>query len=304
MRGRWQQVVKLVFKGQRFQDHALDLHALAEVSQFQKMITETAKAVWRAANPDRKNLPARFEERTRLYLRRIDEGSAAVPLELFLEEPEQKEMFEPEPPEVEQAIRLARNVYRAVETDAPLPDGFPRTLVPEYERWGETLREDEAIEVVADGTEPVRVTPSLRSRLASFVEASHEDQVDITGEVLEADIRHNRFQIWLDDTNSVTVAFTPEQENEVTTALRDHRTLRLQVRGQGEFSPEGNLVRVPRVDELRLQPVGEVPYDATARPIEDVLAELAREVPQEEWNRLPPDLTDNLDHYIYGTPKR
>ena len=46
-----------------------------------------------------------------------------------------------------------------------------------------------------------------------------------------------------------------------------------------------------------------VPYDAEAPPIEDVLAELAAEVPEEDWNRLPADLTDNLDHYLYGTPR-
>jgi hypothetical protein len=49
---------------------------------------------------------------------------------------------------------------------------------------------------------------------------------------------------------------------------------------------------------------GEPPYDETARPIEDILAELAREIPEEDWKRLPPDLTDNIDHYVYGTPKR
>lgn len=41
-----------------------------------------------------------------------------------------------------------------------------------------------------------------------------------------------------------------------------------------------------------------------ARPIEDIAAELAAEVPAQEWDRLPADLTDNLDHYLYGTPKR
>ncbi len=40
------------------------------------------------------------------------------------------------------------------------------------------------------------------------------------------------------------------------------------------------------------------------RRIEEVLAELASEVPQQEWDSLPSDLTDNLDHYLYGTPKR
>jgi hypothetical protein len=64
------------------------------------------------------------------------------------------------------------------------------------------------------------------------------------------------------------------------------------------------VLRVTQVEELKLQPLGETPYDDSARPIEDVLTELAGEVPQEDWNRLPPDLTDNLDHYLYGTPKR
>jgi len=27
-------------------------------------------------------------------------------------------------------------------------------------------------------------------------------------------------------------------------------------------------------------------------------------VPKGEWDRLPADLSDNLDHYIYGTPRR
>jgi hypothetical protein len=32
--------------------------------------------------------------------------------------------------------------------------------------------------------------------------------------------------------------------------------------------------------------------------------ELYRDVPQEEWDRLPDDLMDQLDHYVYGVPKR
>ena len=32
--------------------------------------------------------------------------------------------------------------------------------------------------------------------------------------------------------------------------------------------------------------------------------ELAREVPPEEWAKFPADLLDNLDHYLYGSPKK
>ncbi len=304
MRGQWKEVVRLAFKGQRYEDHALDMDALSELSQFQKIITQTASTLWYAANRGRERLPRRFRERTRLCLRKIEEGSAVVPLEVFLEEPEQKELSEPEPSEINEAVAMAQDVYRALERDEPLPANFPRSLVDEYKRWGQTLGEDEAIEVRSAARQPARVTASLRSRLAQLADGSHEDRVDISGEVLEADVRQGRFQTWLDQTTCVTVSFSPEQEEEVTKALRDHRTLRLRVIGRGDFAPEGKLLRVTKVERLELHPVGDVPYDASARPIEDVLAELAAEVPRQDWNSLPADLTDHLDHYLYGTPKQ
>ena len=36
------------------------------------------------------------------------------------------------------------------------------------------------------------------------------------------------------------------------------------------------------------------------QPIEEILTELAKEVPEEEWKKLPTDLTDNLDQHLYG----
>jgi len=73
MAGKWKEVVRLTFKGERFRDHALDLRALSELSQFQNMVAETAKIVWRAENPKRERLPSHFEERVRLCLRRIED---------------------------------------------------------------------------------------------------------------------------------------------------------------------------------------------------------------------------------------
>jgi hypothetical protein len=40
------------------------------------------------------------------------------------------------------------------------------------------------------------------------------------------------------------------------------------------------------------------------RPIAEVLAEIAAAIPAAELVQLPADFTDQLDHYIYGTPKR
>jgi antitoxin (DNA-binding transcriptional repressor) of toxin-antitoxin stability system len=38
-------------------------------------------------------------------------------------------------------------------------------------------------------------------------------------------------------------------------------------------------------------------------PIDKVLAAIGRDVPDEDWSRVPTDLSKNLDHYLYGSPK-
>lgn len=40
------------------------------------------------------------------------------------------------------------------------------------------------------------------------------------------------------------------------------------------------------------------------RSIEEKIATIWADVPEEEWAKLPPDLSDQLDHYIYGAPKK
>lgn len=40
------------------------------------------------------------------------------------------------------------------------------------------------------------------------------------------------------------------------------------------------------------------------RPITEMLAEIASDISLEEANRLPVDFTDQLDHYLFGSPKR
>jgi hypothetical protein len=44
--------------------------------------------------------------------------------------------------------------------------------------------------------------------------------------------------------------------------------------------------------------------DGEGTSIESEILEMSRRIPEEEWSRVPADLTDQLDHYIYGTPKR
>jgi len=302
MNGRWIEVARIAFGGRRFHDHALDLGALSELAQFQRIVAETAKALWQKTNLDRERLPRRFEERTRLCLRAIEDGSAVAPLEVYVEEPEQSQLFAAGGSEVSQAVALAQRTFRAAELDEPLPPDLPKELLPELEKFGSGLAQDETIEIAVPKHKSARINHATRRRLARFIEPRHETRLDVVGEVLEADVRRGRFQIWPDERTCINVAFSPDQEAQVTTALQDHRSLRVRVVGVAESTPDGMMVNVSKVERLALEPVGEASYDSRARPIEDVLAELARDVPEKEWRELPPDLSENLDHYLYGTP--
>ncbi len=303
MTGEWKEVVILHFKGERFRDHALDLSALSELRQFQKMVAETAKALWRKSNPDRERLPRNFEDRTRLCLRRIEDGSATAPLEVFIEEPEQSVLWEPEPVEVNDAINLAYRVFGAVHEDISLPEEFPKELLTEYAKWGQELGNDEVLEFAPPGKDVARVTEHERKRLINLGESPYEDEVDVSGQVLEADVRQKKFQLWIDDRKSVQVLFAEDQEGEVTTALKDHDTVHLRVLGRGEFSPQGEMKRITKVDGLFVIREEQPIYDSNAPAIEDVLTELAKEVSIAEWNKLPQDLTNRLDYYLYGSVK-
>jgi hypothetical protein len=136
------------------------------------------------------------------------------------------------------------------------------------------------------------------------VQGGYEDKVDVVAEVLAADVLRRTAWVRVDDKIRLRIPFSPEQERTVTQALRDRGDTRLRIRGWGEFSAKGRLRQVSTVDDLRLQPADTPGPDASARPIEEVLQEIAATVPQEEWDKLPADLSDQIDHYVYGTPKR
>jgi hypothetical protein len=49
---------------------------------------------------------------------------------------------------------------------------------------------------------------------------------------------------------------------------------------------------------------GEARYSYTGKPIWEEIEELTAAIPDEEFLKLPADGAEQLDHYIYGSPKR
>jgi Arc/MetJ-type ribon-helix-helix transcriptional regulator len=49
---------------------------------------------------------------------------------------------------------------------------------------------------------------------------------------------------------------------------------------------------------------GEDAPAAAHRPIWEIADEIRKSIPEEEWAKLPADGASQLDHYLYGSPKR
>ena len=57
------------------------------------------------------------------------------------------------------------------------------------------------------------------------------------------------------------------------------------------------------LDLLEAQDAEVQPPSATTEPIWETIVRLGQQIPEEDLANIPPDLSRNLDHYLYGAPK-
>jgi Arc/MetJ-type ribon-helix-helix transcriptional regulator len=63
--------------------------------------------------------------------------------------------------------------------------------------------------------------------------------------------------------------------------------------------------RLTREQTTSRQPAaGQLETPTGEKPVWEDILELTADVPDEEWDKLPTDLAEQHDHYLYGTPKR
>jgi len=298
-------LVTHTFKGERFENHALDIDVLPDLHAYKELLVATAKELWKRHHPDRQRLPKNFEDSLSLKFNQVQEGSAAIPIYREVQAEDQTQLWKAdESDELDQAVELIAQAIQATDADKPLPDQLPKNVIPLFEGYGSTLREDESFEQrPARSQTKASYTRKSRERLLQFSAAGYTDRIDFAGEVRAVDLA-GRFEVKLDDSTKVPAKFSPEQESLVTEALSEHASRRLRVKGLAEYYPDGRIKGVTKVTHLEIRAAGEVPYDASARPIWEVIAEIGASVPEEDWAKVPNDLASNLDHYLYGAPKQ
>jgi Arc/MetJ-type ribon-helix-helix transcriptional regulator len=81
----------------------------------------------------------------------------------------------------------------------------------------------------------------------------------------------------------------------------------------GHFASEEDLVAVAVRDYLRRRQeqtppprpaASYAPAAPVQKPVWERILERTAAIPDKEWDKLPTDLAEQHDHYLYGTPKR
>jgi len=304
MKAKWIEVVSLRFEGPQFANHAIDLDTLAGLTRFQTLLTTLAKDAWRDRHLDRKNVPRNFERQLRLCLYQIKRGSVVVPLYVRSEPSPNEELFEDMDTVIHQAAGLVVKAVGALGKQEPLPERFPRSLIPALLDWASFESEEDLIEIHVPRRKPVKYNRFVRNRLEALLAEPHVTPVQITGEIFEANVRARRSLMSLPDGTEVSVTFSPDQEEAITSALKDHSLCRVHVSGVGHYSSSGSLSKIVDVTELTVKSVHDSQRIGSMDSFWAELDELSQLVPDEEWRKLPTDLSSNLDHYLYGHKKR
>jgi hypothetical protein len=301
----------LRFHGGRFEASAgfLEIDTLPELLADKKLVVETAKALRRARNPQRERLPRYFEDGIRMFFQEFKTGSARVPIARYpLVDQDDGLGLETED-DVAAAGCLIDDCIKAGNAPeaGPLPERFPRSVLVLFEDFGRALQPDEGVESLTPGrARPADYTPRTRSVLVARAGNGCEDPVDVTGEGRGASLRltgGGDFTLSLDNGGKAEGIFSPEQEARLTQALHGHQTLRLRVRGTGQFDPNGALRRIKAATQVDIVARGEAGFDPAAKPIWEIVEEIGRFVPLEARARVPTDGARHLDHHLYDHDK-
>ncbi len=299
MADQWKEIARLKFTGDDFDDGILDVRALTEILCFRSIVQATARVLWLAANPGRKQLPDHFDERIFLGFRTLRSDSVEVPIEARVVNPEKLLLWNDQDP-ASLAANLAYETFDSAGRHRDLPQRFTRQLLPEYAKLGQGLPHGAGFAIAVPTKPPIPVTQAERDWLSDRRERDYEDHLDVVGRVLSVDVERKTLAIQTDQDRRIEIGYEPDREQEAIGALSAYETARVQLRGRCVRKPGGELRQVIAVEGLDFFPDGEPERDPNAPSIEEKILEMFREVPEEEWERVPSDLSTRLDYYLYG----
>lgn len=175
---------RLRLTGGRFDGDGMPVETLAELAQYRELVLGVARAQFLSENPERKRVPRGFTDRLQLRLRTVEEGSA-VPV---LERPAQEGTLLAPEDEFTRARDAIEDAVAAAEADEPPPPRFPPEALVLFNRFGQTLKPDEAIELRrGSATTGPRYTAQTRRKLVLRQKSTYQEELHGIGWISEVD---------------------------------------------------------------------------------------------------------------------
>lgn len=303
MTATWKHIGDLVFEGGRYDEHALEVSALAEVIRFQEIVTSVCERIWRRARPERERLPKGFRRLTTLRMTLPRSGSFEIPLESRLSR--QADLI-PEGRLMPYAMDLVCEAIDCLNRGDRLPDAWPAASLPALADWGQTLEEDEGIAVAVAGKSRSVFRVTTRDRARQLRPDRYYDRIDVSGTVVLADVEGCRFSLKIGDQPSIPGEFPPEIEEKVLEALRRHAKAQVRIQGRGEFDVASRKLR--RILEVAALDFEGIPRKAARprgeKPLWELAEELAASVPAEDWKAVPTDASVRVEEYLTKRARR
>src|ERR1022692_771607 len=170
--------------GGRFEGDGMPVEALAELVAYHELVVGVAKEVFRNSHPERHRLPRGFTDRLQLSLQTVEQGSAIPVLERVREPGAMLAVTD----EFTRARDMIEDAVAAIAGGRTLPPSFPTDALVLFNRFGQTLRPDEAIELRrATASSGPRYTRDVRRQLILERGSTYQDEVRDIGWVGEID---------------------------------------------------------------------------------------------------------------------
>jgi hypothetical protein len=242
---------RLRLTGGRFEGDGMPIEALTELVAYQELLVGVAKAIYRSERPERQRLPRGFADRLQLRLRTIEQGSTVPVLERIRE----SGTLMPAVDEFARSRDLIEEAVAAIAAGEALPQAFPRNAVVLFDRFGQTLRADEAIELQkANAKNGPRYTQDVRRRLVLGERHTFQGEISDIGWVTELDAAHMTCMIRL--RSAAQTAQAPVDEfifDQLKTVMEPNGVgPPVRVTGIGVYSAAGHVLRLASIQDVSL----------------------------------------------------
>jgi hypothetical protein len=233
----------LIFQGTRFDQARMPVDALPELSAYRALVLSVARALFQDENPKRIRVPKGFDAGFQLFLERVEDGHSVV--DVISRTTHEAHLFGDV---FDRARDVVEEGIRAASGGAPMPPILTRGALPRFSLFGRSLLPTERIIVGKPQTTGGAIYDrGVREAILRLSKTSYEDNVDLVGEICEADKIKSDFEFITTDGARIPVNPSPLVSDAVRHMFYSNK---VRLRGTGLMDPNGIIQRVIDIDDL------------------------------------------------------